>query len=359
MASRFALIGSLMVIAAGTQADAPRISVHNIQLVERHLYGPGPMPDQTLARGHVHNMQFDRFMHAVVPGANNGGSPPNVSGEALQGSPVDGKLSDGTLINENIDMGHALLLQGRFNLLLGAVHGGPHRGNSTFALDRELNWTIEDDIAIDPGFAEGVIKINDFKFTTGPAFVPTSVQTQRNYPGGVDMVGSLRSRDVLVGRVGDDDLDGFVDGIFLALGNFPLDSILLPGAPFVQTIQVASDIPLHPLDAAMLSLAASRNHLRFLQRHRAVALSKSSIAHLVEAARERHQFALRHLHRALEEGSICADACTQARTLESQLAALRIEQSEPERIDAVIRTLETAVTKLTALHKSRTGHEVL
>jgi hypothetical protein len=358
MTSRIASIASLFVLATAAQADAPGIAVHDIQLVERVLYGPGPMPDQKLARGHVHNMQFDRFMHAVVPGANNGGESPNVTGEALQGSPVDGKLSDGTLINENIDMGNALLLQGRFNLLLGAVHGGPHQGNSTFALDRDLNWTIEDDIAIDPGFAEGIIKINDFKFTTGPAFVPTSVQTQKNYPGGVDMVGSLRSRDVLVGRVGDDDFDGFVDGIFLALGNFPLDSILLPGAPFVQTIQVASDYPLHALDAAMLSLAAARNHLNFLHQHRAEPLSKDSMNLLRKAARERHDFALRHLRRALEKDSGCADGCKQVRKLEAQMAELGIERAEPEQLAVEIRTLDAAVAQLAALHKSRTGKEV-
>jgi hypothetical protein len=359
MIPRIATVVSLVVAAAITQADAPGVSVHDIQLVERILYGPGPMPDQKLARGHVHNMQFDRFMHALVPGANNGGEPPNVTGEALQGTTVDGKMSDGTLINENIDMGNALLLQGRFNLLLGAVYGGPHRGDSTFALDKDLNWTIEDDIAIDPGFAEGIIKINDFKFTSGPAFVPTSVQTQRNYPGGVDMVGSLRSRDVMTGRVGDDDLDGFADGIFLALGNFPLDSILLPGAPFVQTIQVASDYPLHALDAAMLSLAAARNHLKFLQQHRAEPLSKDSVKNLLEAERERTGFGLKHLRRALEKGTFCADKCNQVKALEVEVAALGSERSQPEQVAAAIRILDAAVIKLAAFHESRTGQEVL
>lgn len=352
------LLATTATIAMPARADAPQVRVHHIELVERVLYGPGPMPDQKLARGHVHNMQFDAFMHALVPGANNGSEPPNVSGEALQNSPVDGKLSDGTLINENIDMGNALLLQGRFNLLLGAVHGGPHQGDSTFALDRDLNWTIEDDIAIDPGFPEGIIKIHDFKFTTGPAFVPTSVQTQRNHPGGVDMVGSLRSRDVLVGRVGDDDFDGYVDGIFLALGNFPLDSILLPGAPFVQTIQVAADVPLHALDAAMLSLAAARNHLKFFQQHQAESLSRDAVKLLFEAADERTGLGLRHLHRALQ-GAQCANACEQVKQIEAQVAKLGIDSVEPEQIAQKIRILDATVERLAALHKARTGKEVL
>jgi hypothetical protein len=302
-------------------------------------------------------MRFDRFMHAIVPGANNGGAPPNVSGEALQGTPIDGKLSDGTMLNENIDMGHALLLQGRFNLLLGAVHGGPHRGDSTFALDQDLNWTIEDDIAIDPGFPEGVIKIHDFKFTTGPAFVPTSVQTQRNYPGGVDMVGSLRSREVLAGRVGDDNLDGRVDGIFLALGNFPLDSILLPGAPFVQSVQVDSDIPLHPLDAALLAVAATRNHLKFLRRHRGEALGADSVRYLVSHARERLALAVRHLQRATEDRSASAARRNAARRLGASLSPLQIADAGEPAL-AHIDALDAAVSELSKLHQQRTGREV-
>lgn len=300
------LLSALLCVTAS--ADTPPTRIHNITLTARHLYGPGPLPDQKLGAGHVHNMPFARFMDARVPGTNNGGAAPNVSGESLQGTTVDGRLSDGTLINENIDMGHVLLLQGRFNLLLAAVHGGPNQGNSHFFLDPELNWTIQDDIAIDPGFAEGIVKIKDFMFTTGPTFVPQSVQTQRGYPGGIDMVGSLRSRDVIAGRVGDDDLDGRVDGVFIALGNFPLEAILLPGAPFVQTIEFVSDIPLHALDAAMLSLAAARNRLAFIREHRDAELTADSIRDLVKGAQERLAIARRHLERAHTQPA-CAPQC--------------------------------------------------
>lgn len=340
-ALRFML--AVLLCCLGSLAAADASVIRNIRLTHRHLFGPGPLPDQELARGYVHGMQFTSFMRATVPGINNGGAPPNVSGEALQGTPVDGALSDGTLINENIDMGHALLLQGRFNLLLAAVHGGPHHGNSEFFLDDKLNWTIQDDIAIDPGFAEGLIKIHDFRFTSGPTFVPFSLQTQRKHPGGVDLVGSLRSGEVIIGRVGDDDLDGHVDGVWMALGTFPFDSILLPGAPFVQSIEFESDIPIDPMDAAMLSLAAARNMLKFLQEQNIEA--PAEVAKLVDTGRQRVQIASKHLQRAMEGGG-CLAECKRAGPLRERLLALEILDGAaaikaiPE-LDAFVAELET------------------
>lgn len=349
------LLGALLLVAAVANGASPEM--HTIKLVARQLFGPGPLPDQKLGAGHVHNMPFVGFMDARVPGTNNGAAPPNVSGEALQGTTVDGKLSDGTLINENIDMGHVLLLQGRFNLLLAAVHGGPNQGNSHFFLDPKLNWTIQDDIAIDPGFAEGIVKIKDFMFTTGPTFVPQSVQTQRGFPGGMDMVGSLRSGDVIAGRIGDDDLDGFVDGVFIALGNFPLEAILLPGAPFVQTIEFSSDIPLHPLDAAMLSVAAARNRLSFIAEHREPALSLTSIGELVKGAQERLAIARRHFER-MQSAAICQSLCDAARQFDRQVQALSIAD-DAVAAQAPLAKLDALTRELAALHKARTGKEVL
>jgi hypothetical protein len=349
------LIGALLSV--GALADSAPTELHNIRLVARQLYGPGPLPDQKLGAGHVHNMPFVSFMDARVPGTNNGAQPPNVSGEALQGTPVDGKLSDGTLINENIDMGHVLLLQGRFNLLLAAVHGGPNQGNSHFFLDKKLNWTIQDDIAIDPGFAEGIVKIKDFVFTTGPTFVPKSVQTQRGYPGGMDMVGSLRSGDVIAGRIGDDDLDGRLDGVFIALGNFPLEAILLPGAPFVQSIEFVSDIPLHSLDAAMLSLAAARNRLTFIAEHRQLALPSESIRDLVAGAQARLAVAKRHFER-MQTGALCEPQCDEARQLAQQVQSLAIAD-DPDQAQAAIAKLDALTRKLADVHKARTGKEVV
>jgi hypothetical protein len=353
----FIVCGALLTLHTFVAAAPVAPSVHNITLVERLLYGPGPMPDQKLGKGHVHNMPFSGFMRSTVPGSNNGAEAPNVSGEALQGGVIDGRLSDGTLINENIDMGNALLLQGRFNLLLGAVHGGPNQGNSRFFLDEKLNWTIQDDIAIDPGFAEGIVRIKDFTFTTGPTFVPHSVQTKMNYPGGVDLVGSLVSGDVVAGRIGDDDRDGKVDGIFIALGNFPLDAILLPGAPFVQSIEFESDIPLHPLDAALLTTASARNRLLFLREHTVEKLRANSVRQLIAQAQTRLTVARAHMERASAKAT-CAPDCAAARDLHQRISRLQIS-GDPAQALASLGQLESITEELMSLHVARTGEAIV
>ena len=51
-------------------------------------------------------------------------------------------------------MGNAVIMNGQFNLLLGAVYGGPHQGNSKFSLDDDFNVV----------FPEGI----SHQFTVGP-----------------------------------------------------------------------------------------------------------------------------------------------------------------------------------------------
>jgi hypothetical protein len=354
MTAGFRHVLFLCALAPTAMADTMSPEIHHIEFIQRHLYGPGPLPDQVLLSGHVHNLPFTAFMRATVPGTNNGAEAPNVSGEALQGGTVDGKMSDGTRINENIDMGNVLLLQGRFNLLLGAVHGGPNKGDSHFYLDKKLNWTIKDDIAIDPGFPEGIIKLNDFTFTTGPTFVPKSSQSQQGHPGGIDIVGSLRSDDVIAGRIGDDNFDGYLDGLFVALGNFPLEAILMPGAPFVQSIEFKADLPMHALDAAMLAAAAARNRLTFMQEH--AGLRSSDKRYLIEGVKERVGVTLRHLQRAQSDPAACKDQCQAARQMEQRLAAVVIPDEPAGALEA-LATLDELTQQLAALHKARTGSD--
>jgi hypothetical protein len=320
---------------------------YEIVLIERTLFGPGPLPDQKLAVGHVSNMHPMGFLDVMVPAANNGPDLPNVSGEALQGTPVDGKLSDNTLINENIDMGNAVLMNGKFNLLLAAVYGGPHNGDSHFHLDGSLNWTIEDDIAIDPGFADGVIKINNFEFTTGPKPVPYSLQTTKHVPGGTDQVGSLTSGETIVGRLGDDDFDGLLDGVFLAMGNFPYSSILLPGAPFVQALRFKSNIPVSALDAALLSAAAARNSAAaYIEITDASTNAARSRERLLAAIRSRLDFTARHVERANKE---CRRECPQLKSAHSLVqSAIRIDAAT--QIQDLLRATDLATRALWEIH---------
>ena len=342
------LISTVPASAAGQSVAPTTADSYALELVQRTLYGPGPLPDQKLAVGHVNHMHPAGFLDLTVPAENNGAEPPNVSGESLQGTPVDGKLSDDTLINENIDMGNALLLNGQFNLLLAAVYGGPHHGDSHFFLDMNLNWSIQDDIAIDPGFAAGVIKINDFQFTTGPKAVPFSLQTIQHAPGGVDQVGSLVSGETVVGRLGDDDADGYLDGVFLAMGNFPYGAVLLPGAPFVQALEFKSNIPVSAADAALLTVAAARNDAAaFLHLDALAPNADRSRERLVTALRERLDLARRHLERA---SSQCRHECGH---LKSAAALVRSASASPgnSEIATVLQPLELATSNLWQVHQ--------
>lgn len=335
----------IALVGAGPAGAA----TYEIQIGLRQLYGPGPFPDQQLGTGHVRSMDFRSFMTATVPAFNNGPAEPNVSGEAAQGTPVDGKLSDGTLINENIDMGNAVILNGQFNLLLGAVFGGPSKGDSHFSLDDAYNWTIHDDIAMDPGFPEGIVKINDFFFSTGPRPVPLSIQTEKHYPGGVDRVGSLQSGDLVVGRLGDDDFDGHVDGVFFAMGQLPLTSPFLPGAPFVQRMEFTSTIPISTLEAALLSVASGRNCLRALGSGTVGPRPERDRAALTACVQERERVAMAHLQHATEKGDACASHCADLNKIAQGLASAQHLGVAEESRQAAGQLLEKAVADLAAL----------
>jgi hypothetical protein len=338
-------VGLIAVVCAGRTSAA----TYEIQIGQRLLYGPGPFPDQKLGTGHVRAMDFRTFMTATVPAFNNGPAEPNVSGEAAQGTPVDGKLSDGTLINENIDMGNAVILNGQFNLLLGAVFGGPSKGDSHFYLDDAYNWTIHDDIAMDPGFAEGIVRINDFQFSTGPRPVPLSIQTEKHYPGGVDRVGSLQSGDMVVGRLGDDDFDGYVDGVFFAMGQLPLTSPFLPGAPFVQRMEFTSTIPISGLEAALLSAATGRNCLHKLVSATSGPRPERDRATLSECVQERERVAITHVRHLTQKTDLCAAHCAELDKIAQGLEeAQRLGIAESSH-QAASQLLDKAVADLAAL----------
>jgi len=226
------------------------------------LFGPGPLPDQPLNPGRLANMVLGSAINGHIPAFNNRGEEPNLPGEILQGKAVDGLLSDGTEANENIDVGFVSLMNGKFRLFLSAVQDGPNKGEINFFLDDGWHWTILDDIAIDPGFPVGVIKFQDFTFSTSPRVLPVSRQTEAKSPAGVDQSGSIPSGGVVPGALGDANFDGRLDGTLNAIGRFPYDSVLLPGTPFAQTRVFDTDIPVTSAQAALLTLANALSHLR-------------------------------------------------------------------------------------------------
>jgi len=240
-----ALLASLPASAATGQ--------HTFNLHGGHFFGPGPIvPDTPLPDGSIHNIAFDLAKLEGVAAFAEGGKV----------------LSDGkTTSNANIDAG-ALEIGGKQSELKGenkgrtegktfwlyAVAGGPNGGREHYRFDANYNmvWTV--DLGLDPGFAEGIVRVNGFELTTGTRKVPTSLQTAAGKPGGYDKAGSLASGTMLVGRVGDFDADGFMDGTIVATANVPMQADLLPGAPVANKRGFRTDVAIDPLFAMELTL---------------------------------------------------------------------------------------------------------
>ena len=270
----------------------------HLVLTGGQLFGPGPLPDQPLDPGGLENLHLAAPFTGAIPPFNNGAAEPNLPGELRQGKVIDGLLSDGAEANEHVDVGFVSLMNGRFNLFLAAVQDGGHHGWINFFLDRNLHWTIYDDIGIDPGFPVGVVKFRDFIFSTGPRVLPVSRQTENGAPAGVDQAGSVASGEVIPGRLGDDDFDGLLDGMFNAIGRFPYDSVMLPGAPFAQTRVFTTNIPVSADHAALLTLANALSHRRL-----AIDLAEArpeAAARLQSLFEERLDLARRHAAQAAD-----------------------------------------------------------
>jgi hypothetical protein len=244
-----ALLASLPTLALANTGQ------HIFNLHGGYFYGPGPIvPDTPLPDGSIRGIAYDLAKQEGVAAFAEGGRV----------------LSDGkTTTNANIDAG-ALEIGGTAKsqgkgkaegktFWLYAVAGGPNEGRERYHFDAHYNmvWTV--DLGLDPGFAEGIVRVNGFELTTGTRKVPASLQTAAKQPGGYDKAGSLGSGTMLVGRVGDFDADGFMDGIIVATANVPMQADLLPGAPVANQRGFNTDIPIEPLFALELTLHGIAN----------------------------------------------------------------------------------------------------
>jgi len=238
----------LMLISVSAVAT----SGFSLYLNDGVLHGPGGLGTHRLQNGSIQNFVVTAPLAGNVMMFNNGDALPNIKAETLHVTQVDGKLSDGTPINENVDVGFVLDIlepetQERVKLFVCSISGETvtpdDRGNIIFALTA----------GFDPGLPEFVVNMQ-VEFVTGVATVPLSEKTLRQEPGGADRAGIFPSGYSRVGRLGDFDNDGMLDGVFILGGHAPYSLIIAEGDPILVVRPFTSDIPVGAEDASLYAL---------------------------------------------------------------------------------------------------------
>lgn len=231
------------------------------------FYGPGLAVYNDTDRVGIHqfvdaqirNVVIDQSFHGYVPFANNGPKEPNLIAEKLQeGGRIDGKTSSGIKLNENADT--ALRLNFRddvtgesADLLVGAAFGNEALGGGEAIMpDEKGNVVLATSILADPG-ASDFVKRFDVEFTTGSVQVPFSLLTQQGLSGGQDTAGPLESGSYLIGKLGDYNQDGYIDGMLVQAESSPIDLLVARGNPLAQKRPFSTDIPIPPQVAAALT----------------------------------------------------------------------------------------------------------
>ena len=224
-------IVTVLAVSNHTLNAATMISNEDSFMSAGTFYGPGSVDDTPLFGVVIRNIAFPSSLNFITPFINNGSAKPNICGESEVREQPTGLLSDGvTRINENVDV-CSFEING-MNILVAIIDGGPHEGEQLAVTMENGQIVMTMDTALDLGVGEsGIIRL-PFYGTTGEATVPFSLQTQLGIEGGIDRAGSIPSGTVLKGRLGDYNNDGVLDGAIVVAGNIPIDSLLLPGAPY-------------------------------------------------------------------------------------------------------------------------------
>jgi len=203
------------------------------------LHGPGLGPPQPLFCMNIRHLMFITAKDLIVPFENNGAQPPNIVGELQVPGNLDGRLSDGSLINENVNTCAAVI--GGRRVLPAVVQAGMYTGQVLSSTTEAGDFTLAMDLAID--LTDGHTLKLPLYGTVAEVTVPLSLQTQLGGKG-VDQAGDYPSGTRLRGRIGDFNHDGWIDGTLVFVGVMPLDSPLAPGQPFVMVRNFETDIPI-------------------------------------------------------------------------------------------------------------------
>lgn len=237
-----AAVGVMLAAGSGDSGAISLFSTSETYLGTGKFHGPGAyLEEQVLFPTVIRHMVWVTEKDFVTPFFNNGPAEPNITGEKAFRNEVDGKLSNGWLINENVDI-YPSEVAGT-PVLFAVVNSGPHNGQQLSVTSDQGEVVMTMDLALDMGMgAKGVVAL-PFYGTTGSLVVPHSLQTQAGGKG-VDQAGKFPSGTRLTGRLGDFNHDGWIDGTIVAVGNLPLDSTIYPGQPYVIERYFETDIPI-------------------------------------------------------------------------------------------------------------------
>jgi len=241
-------------LGAGTAAEG-----FELEILGGAVYGPGSMPETPLSPGRFTHIELDDMLSGVTTFFNNGPEPPNNPYEPEIFGTSTGKLSNGVPFNEHVYGGIVTIGQGALRMLAVISGDGPSEGGETYELDERLNWRLRTDMALDPGFPEGLVVSKNLDITTGVVLVKLSLQSQDGNAGGIDAAAQLPSGAPVFGRIGDEDEDGFLDGEIVGAGRVPIDYLFVPGAPMVQRRVFVSDIPVSAHASGILAIANVAN----------------------------------------------------------------------------------------------------
>jgi len=252
-----------VLFVAGLLALSPTLAEEGgyvIDTVGGTVYGPGPMPATPLAGGKFTYVKVNARLEGNLTFFNNGVAEPNIPGEKeIFGGFKGGKLSNGVPFNEHLHGGIVTIGQGALRMLAVVASDGDNKGGETYRVDERLNWRLKTDMALDPGFPEGLVISRNINITSGVLWVPPSLQTETNTPGGFDNADYLPSGGPVVGSLGDADEDGFLDGRIVGSWRTPLKFLFVPGAPLIMSRTIKTDIPVKPRVSGILELAGVAN----------------------------------------------------------------------------------------------------
>jgi hypothetical protein len=233
---------------------------HTVTTVDGMAYGPGAMPATPITDGVFTHVTVDRGLAGEVAFFNNGTAEPNIPGEkVIFGEHRGGLLSNGVPFNEHLHGGVVVIGQGALQMLAVVASDGPNRGGETYRVDARLNWRLRTDMALDPGFPQGLVVSRDLDITSGMLRVPPSLQTEQGSEGGFDQAADLPTGAPVFGSLGDSDEDGMLDGRIIGANRVPLDFLFVPGAPIVMSRTIVTDIPVAPRVSGILELAGVAN----------------------------------------------------------------------------------------------------